>query len=66
MRSVNRGGSPAWRFHPTQRDYKRQEKLVSVDSLSKTTFDDGLFKDEVDLNGFLNIPLADQAALAFT
>jgi hypothetical protein len=40
-------------FRPTQRDYKRQEKLVSVDSLSKITFDDGLFKDEADLNGFL-------------
>jgi len=32
-------------FRPTQRDYKRQEKLVSVDSLSKITFDDGLFKN---------------------
>ena len=31
-------------FRPTQRDYKRQEKLVSVDSLSKITFDDGVFK----------------------
>ena len=31
-------------FRPTQRDYKRQEKLVSVDSLSNITFDDGLFK----------------------
>jgi hypothetical protein len=40
-------------FRPTQRDYKRQEKLVSVDSLSEITFDDGLFKDEADLNGFL-------------
>jgi hypothetical protein len=40
-------------FRPTQRDYKRQEKLVSVDSLSKITFDDGLFKDEADLNGFV-------------
>src|SRR6516162_7997077 len=40
-------------FRPTQRDYKRQEKLVSVDSLSKITFDDGLFKDVADLNGFV-------------
>jgi len=40
-------------FRPTQRDYKRQEKLMSVDSLSKITFDDGLFKDEADLNGFV-------------
>jgi hypothetical protein len=39
-------------FRPTQRDYKRQEKLVSVDSLSKITFEDGFFKDEADLNGF--------------
>ena len=40
-------------FRQTQRDYKRQEKLVSVDSLSNITFDDGLFKDEADLNGFV-------------
>jgi hypothetical protein len=40
-------------FRPTQRDYKRQEKLMSVDSLSEITFDDGLFKDEADLNGFV-------------
>ena len=40
-------------FRPTQRDFKRQEKLVSVDSLSKITFDDRLFKDEADLNGFV-------------
>ena len=40
-------------FRPTQRDYKRQEKLVSVDSLSKIAFDDGLFRDEADLNGFV-------------
>jgi integrase len=38
-------------FRPTQRDYKRQEKLMSVDSPSKIT-NDGLFKDEADLNGF--------------
>jgi len=31
-------------FRPTQRDYNVQEKLVSVDSLSKITFDDGLLK----------------------
>ena len=31
-------------FRPTQRDYKRQEKLVSVDSLSEITFDDGSLK----------------------
>ena len=37
-------------FRPTQRDYKRQEKLMSVDSLSEIAFDDGLFKDEADLN----------------
>jgi hypothetical protein len=48
-------------FRPTQRDYKRQEKLVSVDSLSKITFDDGLFKDEADLNGFLRWILRCQA-----
>ena len=48
-------------FRPTQRDYKRQEKLVSVDSLSNITFDDGLFKDEVDLNGFLRWILRCQA-----
>ena len=40
-------------FRPTRRDYKRQEKLVSVDSLSEITFDDGLFKHEADLNGFV-------------
>jgi integrase len=40
-------------FRPTQRDYKRQEKLVSADSLSEIAFDDGLFKDEADLNGFV-------------
>jgi hypothetical protein len=48
-------------FRPAQRDYKRQEKLVSVDSLSKITFDDGLFKDEADLNGFLRWILRCQA-----
>jgi proteasome lid subunit RPN8/RPN11 len=48
-------------FGPTQRDYKRQEKLVSVDSLSKITFDDGLFKDEADLNGFVRWILRCQA-----
>jgi integrase len=48
-------------FRPTQRDYKRQEKLVSVDSLSKITFDDGLFKDESDLNGFVRWILRCQA-----
>ena len=48
-------------FRPTQRDYKRQEKLVSVDSLSKITFDDGLFKDEADLNGFVRWVLRCQA-----
>ena len=48
-------------FRPTQRDYKRQEKLVSVDSLSKITFNDGLFKDEADLNGFLRWILRCQA-----
>jgi hypothetical protein len=48
-------------FRPTQRDYKRQEKLVSVDSLSKITFDDGLFKDEADLNGFVRWILRCQA-----
>ena len=48
-------------FRPTQRDYKRQEKLVSVDSLSEITFDDGLFKDEVDLNGFVRWILRCQA-----
>jgi hypothetical protein len=31
-------------FRPTQRDYKRQEKLVSADSLSEIAFDDGIFK----------------------
>jgi alpha-glutamyl/putrescinyl thymine pyrophosphorylase clade 1 len=34
---------------------------VSVDSLSKITFDDGLFKDEADLNGFLRWILLCQA-----
>jgi hypothetical protein len=34
---------------------------VSVDSLSKITFDDGLFKDEADLNGFLRWILRCQA-----
>jgi hypothetical protein len=48
-------------FRPTQRDYKRQEKLVSVDSLSEITFDDGLFKDEADLNGFVRWILRCQA-----
>ena len=48
-------------FRPTQRDYKRQEKLVSVDSLSKITFDDGLFKNEADLNGFVRWVLRCQA-----
>ena len=48
-------------FRPTQRDYKRQEKLVSVDSLSKIAFDDGLFKDEADLNGFVRWILRCQA-----
>jgi hypothetical protein len=48
-------------FRPTQRDYKRQEKLVSVDSLSRITFDDGLFKDEADLNGFVRWILRCQA-----
>ena len=50
-------------FRPTQRDYKRQEKLVSVDSLSKITFIDGLFKDEADLNGFVRWILRCQAKL---
>jgi hypothetical protein len=48
-------------FRPTQRDYKRQEKLVSADSLSKIAFDDGLFKDEADLNGFVRWILRCQA-----
>jgi hypothetical protein len=48
-------------FRPTHRDYKPQEKLVSVDSLSKITFDDGLFKDEADRNGFLRWLLRCQA-----
>ena len=48
-------------FRPTQRDYKRQEKLVSVDSLSEITFDDGLFKDAADLNGFVRWILRCQA-----
>jgi hypothetical protein len=34
---------------------------VSVDSLSKMAFDDGLFKDEVDLNRFLRWILRCQA-----
>jgi len=48
-------------FRPTQRDYKRQEKLVSVDSLPEIAFDDGLFKDEADLNGFVRWILRCQA-----
>jgi hypothetical protein len=48
-------------FRPTQRDYKRQEKLVSADSLSKIAFGDGLFKDEADLNGFVRWILRCQA-----
>ena len=48
-------------FRPTQRDYKRQEKLVSVDSLSEIAFDDGLFKDEADFNGFVRWILRCQA-----
>jgi hypothetical protein len=48
-------------FRPTQRDYKRQEKLVSVGSLSEITFDDGLFKDAADLNGFVRWILRCQA-----
>ena len=48
-------------FRPTQRDYKRQEKLVSVDSLSEISFDDGLFKEESDLNGFVRWILRCQA-----
>src|SRR5262245_34893970 len=48
-------------FPPTQRDYKRQEKLVSVDSLSEIAFDDGLFRDEADLNGFVRWILRCQA-----
>ena len=48
-------------FRPTQRDYKRQEKLMSVDSLSEITFDDRLFKDEADLNGFVRWILRCQA-----
>ena len=48
-------------FRPTQRDYKRQEKLVSVDSLSEITFDGGLFEDEADLNGFVRWILRCQA-----
>ena len=48
-------------FRPTQRDYKRQEKLVSADSLSEIAFDDGLFKDEADLNGFVRWILRCQA-----
>jgi hypothetical protein len=30
-----------------------RRKLVSVDSLSEITFDDGLFKDAAHLNGFV-------------
>jgi hypothetical protein len=48
-------------FRPTQQDYKRQDKLVSVDSLSEIAFDDGLFKDEADLNGFVRWILRCQA-----
>jgi hypothetical protein len=48
-------------FRPTQRDYKRQEKLMSVDSPSEITFDDGLFKDEADLNEFVRWILRCQA-----
>ena len=48
-------------FRPSQRDYKRREKLVSVDTLSKITYDDGLFKDEADLNGFVRWILRCQA-----
>jgi hypothetical protein len=48
-------------LRPTQRDYKRQEKLMSVDFLSEIAFDDRLFKDEADLNGFLRWILRCQA-----
>src|SRR5215472_9102815 len=48
-------------FRPTQRDYRRQEKLVSADPLSEITFDDGLLKDEADLNGFVRWILRCQA-----
>ena len=48
-------------FRPTQRDYKRQEKLVSADSLLEIAFNDGLFKDEADLNGFVRWILRCQA-----
>ena len=48
-------------FRPTQRDYRRQEKLVSVDSLSEIPFGDGHFKDEADLNGFVRWILRCQA-----
>jgi hypothetical protein len=48
-------------FRPTQRDYKREEKLVSADSLSEIAFDDGLFKDEADPNGFVRWILRCQA-----
>jgi hypothetical protein len=48
-------------FRPTQRDYKRQEKLVSAGSLSEIAFDDGVFKDEADLNGFVRWILRCQA-----
>jgi hypothetical protein len=48
-------------FRTTQRDYKRQEKLVSVDSLLEITFDDRLFKDDADLNGFVRWILRCQA-----
>src|SRR5262249_10209349 len=37
-------------FRPSQRDHKRQEKVVSADSLSEIAYDDWLFKDEADLN----------------
>ena len=57
---LNKTKGPA-PFRPTQRDYKRQEKLVSVDSLSKIAFDDGLFKDEADLNKFVRWILRCQA-----
>ena len=36
-------------------------RLVSVDSLSEITFDDGLFKDAADLNGFVRWILRCQA-----
>ena len=34
---------------------------MSADSLSKIAFDDGLFKDEADLNGFVRWILGCQA-----